>query len=476
MFICVFIFVYGAHTIYHQSNRLAELERGRIIAQANLDMVCKNARMTEKARLREASEVQQKLAVGRFLVEEAGIKLKTILERVSGLQEDIFREKVRIAASEEIVQKQLNEMAEITRGNEKMLRKDLKELKLSYEKLVVKLRQEVIEKVGTMNERAEDAEKGLLIKLEESNLMRLEERKGYLASFRTIVNSGEARENRLLAAIEDSQKRGLRKVTKMIAKNEEQYRDDMDKLRVDQRMERDRMSRGNAEREAQHVQDLITLRSEDVERQNALFLSIAQAIAKDEAARTKEEEKGLSQQKAERVVLSNMRLDINRSANAIQGLKTKSTVQLMEQLRVRKEMQGQIMSLSQGVGECQRALELIWEKDREGFDECEREYETARIPIAVASPEAPSQGLPTPAPSQSPPPKEVTHTLPPDQGAPVVGDAASSSHTLVKLEETSFDLQPALVHRFLDTDTDMRIGLSKGVYLSFFRALHELET
>jgi hypothetical protein len=229
----------------------------------------------------------------------------------------------------------------------------------------------------------------------------------------------------------------------------------------------------NVKRETLHAQE----RAEGIIRQDALFLSIKDAIMKDEDVRVEEKRKEMDTRSAEkeqeRVALSKMRSDICQSANSILGLKTKSMVRLMEQLRWKREMEEQLIVLSKDIGECHRGFKQV-RKARREVQVDGRGHGIAVIPTATvshrpSSPDVSLQGLPTPAPSQSPPPHEVTSACPLKQvattGTQTIGtNVGPVPQSQVKQEETSFDLQRA---EPLETKARVRIGSSNdGTFFS----------
>jgi hypothetical protein len=450
---CLLLAAYFAHLIHCQSIRLAELEKDRIAAQADADVVAENFRMMEKAHQRETRTVKQKFEnitscaeKADRLAKEANGYFVVIWKRIDAL------EKERVYDEE----KQFDQIANTTAQSERAWQKDRNDLKLNYEKLAVKLRREMSEKVEAANKRAEDAEDELLRKLEENDRARSKE----LALYQVAVTTTEAR---LWAGIQKSEKRNLRLATEMTEKNEKQTR------------------KGSVERAAHHARELNQLRLEDDERQEALLSCIAEAIMKDEDARMKEkkmqEEARLVEKEQERAVLSKMH-------SAIVEVKSKSLALSTEQWQERRELRDHLTSLSEDVRDCQKALEIVRKARRINVDIGGRERGKAGIPrstaLCNAQPAGSSlQGLLTPAPSQSPPPREVLAAPPLDQAAPIIGnrasevDVAPASEVQVKLEDTSFDLEHAAVHDFLDSEAKIRLGTSNGDCFVWTPGLHE---
>jgi len=357
---CLLLAAYFAHSIYCQSIRLAELEKDRIAAQADADVVAENFRVMEKAHQRETRTVKQKFEnitsyaeEADRLAKEANGYLVVILKRIDVLEKERVYDK----------EKQFDQIANTAAQSKRAWQKDRNDLKLNYEKLVVKLRREMSEKVEAANKRAEDAEDELLRKLEENDRARSKE----LVLYQVAVTTTEAR---LWAGIQKSEKRNLRLATEMMEKNEKQTR------------------KGSIERAAHHARELSQLRLEDDERQEALLSCIAEAIMKDEDARMKEkkmqEEARLVEKEQERAVLSKMHSAISQLNISIVEVKSKSLALSMEQWQGRRELRDQLTSLSEEVRYCQKALEIVRKARRINVDIGGRERGKAGIPRSTA--------------------------------------------------------------------------------------------
>jgi hypothetical protein len=398
IFGCIFFVAYFAHMIYCQSNHLASLEKAMITTQVGLDVLTHNFKLVEKAHRREAMMAKHNYENIASYAEEAD----RLAEEAAGKLEAVLQ---RV----EVLEKEKLRAGDKKVANERRMQKQLDEITKTMnenKKGLQKNYEEMTEKVEVANKRAEEAEKELSRKLEESNTARSMEREGHLASNRAAVKAAEERESRLRDEIDQKEKRNLRLAKEMMERNEKRYRDDMEKMRVDHRMDLERMKKATMKREAQHAKELSQLRSEDDEKHNALLFSIAEAIAKDEEVRMEEKEKEkearLVEKENERIVLSKMCSDISRS------------------------------TISKTTGP--------------------RNAPPTRLPL---------QGLLTPAPSQSPPPRDVTATLPVQQAITII-ERQPVSETRVKQEETSFDLQHGAVYEFLESEAKLRLGTPSG--------------
>jgi hypothetical protein len=462
IFGCIVVGVYVALAIYCQSNRRTELEKARITAYADLEAIRRTFRVTEKAHRKETRMIQEKFAhVASFVeetercAEEAGGKLMAIATKIGEMEMKVRDEEKRMAKDVRM-QQRLDDTNKKVDEFEKASQKDRDKLKRSLEQFSFELRKEMLEKVEAANRRAEEAKNELA---------------GYMESSRTAASTGDAREHTLRA---ESEERIMRWATEMMGKNEKRYRREMDKLRADHRNDLDQLRAENVKRETQRAQELSRMRSKDTAGQEAWFLSIKEAIMKDEDVRVEERRKEMDvrllEKEEERAALSKMRSDLCRSANSILGIKSKSVVRVMEQLKWRRETQEQLIALSKDINECRWDLKQVRKARPEAVDVDGRGHGIALIPTPAVSrgptsPEVSLQGLPTPAASQSPPP-HVKATFPLKQAVTVtdrqtVGtNMGPISTTQVKQEETSFDFQRAVFYAPLEAKVSDRIGTS----------------
>jgi len=482
-FSCIVVGVYVAFTIYFQKRRTELFEKARITFYADLEALQKAFRTTEKVHRKESRIIQEKFAnVASFVeeterrAEEAERQLKAIVTKIGEIEEKMQDEEKRVA-KDATMQRRLDDMNKKVNEFEKASQKDRDKLKRGLEQFSFELRREIrlemLEKIEVANRRAEEANNDL---------------EGYMKSSRTAASTGDACEHDLRA---ENEERIMKWATEMMGKNEKRYWREMDKLRADYRSDLDQLRAENVKREALRAQELSRVRSKDTAGQEAWFISIKEAIMKDEDIRVEEKRKEkdtmLLEKEEERTALSKMRSDICRSANSILDIKSKSVVQVMEQLKWKRETQEQLIALSKDINECRWDLKQVL-KARPGAVDDGRGHAIALIPTP-AVPHGPSsaevslQGLPTPAASQSPPP-HVKATLPPKQAVTVtdrqcVGQSAGTnvrpiSTIQVKQEETSFEFQPAACYAPLEEKASVEIGRSNvtasGDYFTEFYA------
>ena len=475
-----------AYLHYFQSNRVIELEKARIATQAEFNVIVDRIRLMSNVQRREtrlATETFEVIASyfkeADHLAEEIGGKLEAVHSRIEVLEMDKVCSEDRRLMSEGQTQKQLDEMKHIIKKNERAFQKDQDESRLNYDRLAVKLQGEMKDRTEAANNRAEDMEKGMVMMLQESAAARLKEYKEYLASYGAAVTTSEARESRLLDEIEEREKgylrfrvemmeanercyqQGTEKLRadyrmelKQIAENTKCYQDDMERLKVDHRVELEQMKNDNIKREAKHAEQSSQMRFDVDHKYQALLLSITEAITKDKDRQTKEKERdeqaAVIVKQTERALLSS---NINRLTTSIVELKSKSLAQLMEQWKWKAEIQDRLTLLSEDVGECQRGLDLVRKTRRQdagiGGRKCGTEILKPAVP-RNGPPPSPLQGLLTPAPSQSPPPRGLTAEVPLEQSI-CVSSRQPTSEVRVKQEETSIEIEHTEAYQFLET-------------------------
>jgi hypothetical protein len=472
--------VFGAYialVIYCQCNRLTELEKSRMTAYADFEAIHKTFRMTEKVHRKETRMIQEKFVhVASFVeetercAEQAASKLKVIMTRI-GEMEKVRDEEKRIAKEGKILQR-LDDTNKKVEQFEKASQKDRDDLKRSIDQFSFKLPKEM-EKVEVANRLAEEAKNEL---------------EGYMKSSR-VASTGDAREHNLRT---ESEERIMSRMTEMMGRHEKRHRKEMDKLKADHRNDSDQLRVENLKRETQRTQELNRIRIKDTAGQEAWFVSIKEAIMKDEEVRVEENRKEMEvrllEKEEERAALSKMRSDISRSANSILSIKSKLVARVMEQLKWKRETQEQLIALSKDINDCRWDLKQVWKAqpqavdvDIDGRGHGKTLIPTPAVSHGPSSPEVSLHGLPTPAASQSPPPHvKATFALKQavtvsDSVGPNVGPILATR--VIKQEETSFDFQRAAFYAPLEAKVSVKIGMSNvaasGRCFSEFYAWHQ---